>query len=760
MERDRKTDPTSGRLTAAQDIHANRWPRDLLFFGIAAVGILVLFLWLEPFELLHELSRNVEHFELDEVIFASLPISLFLTWFAYRRWQDFAVELDRRIATEDKLQEINETLEQRIEERTAAHTASEEAATKAHRRLLDTIESMDNGFALFDHNDRLALYNQQFTAMFPLIADLIQPGAHFEALAWAMTERHQNVDSVTDPTDWVQRRLEIRKKQTGVFIHQMANGKWILVNSHRTADGQTMSNYVDITALKQTEEQLRASEEQLRLITDAMPVLIGYVDDTQHYRFINKIAEEWHKRPRAQTIGKTMKEILAKGVYQKVRPQIEAALSGTEVSFEGKFAFADGARRYVRVNYIPHFDNGQKVRGFFALAEDITEQKETEARLHQAQKSEAIGQLTGGVAHDFNNLLGIILGNIELLQEDAVERGASENLIAAALSATLRGKELTQRLLAFARQQPLNPQATNLNALASTTMELLRRTLEESVEIETVLAGGLWEAMVDPNQLENALINLAINARDAMPSGGKLTVETANVRLDDAYARENTEVRSGQYVMLAVTDTGVGMASGVETRVFDPFFTTKEVGKGSGLGLSMVYGFVKQSGGHVKIYTEEGAGTSVKLYLPKSISRMEPARPRENREAKIQLEGKTILVVEDAEDLRNVAVALLENLGCKVFAAESGPKALTILDETPEIELLFTDIVLPDGMNGVELARKAQVRRPDLRILYTSGYTENAIVHQGKLDSGVHLLDKPYRKADLARKIQAVFDIN
>jgi PAS domain S-box-containing protein len=381
---------------------------------------------------------------------------------------------------------------------------------------------------------------------------------------------------------------------------------------------------------------------------------------------------------------------------------------------------------------------------------------QAEAQLRAAQRMEAIGQLTGGVAHDFNNLLTVILGNAEMLVEGLTDDAQLRMLAEMTQTAAQRGAELTQRLLAFARRQPLDPAAVDVNALLGSMDALLRRTLGDEVEVELVRGGGLWRALVDAPQLENALLNLCLNARDAMPDGGRLTIETANAALDDAYAREAEEVEPGQYVMIAVSDTGVGMTEEVRARAFDPFFTTKAVGRGSGLGLSMVFGFVKQSRGHVRLYSEPGQGTTVRLYLPRAAA--EPPAVASAVPEGLPRGAEAVLLVEDDTQVREHAARLLESLGYRVLAAPDGPSALALLREGKAVDLLFTDVVMPGGMNGRELADAARALRPGLPVLFTSGYTENAIVHHGRLDRGVLLLAKPYRRGELAAKLRQALD--
>ena len=390
------------------------------------------------------------------------------------------------------------------------------------------------------------------------------------------------------------------------------------------------------------------------------------------------------------------------------------------------------------------------------LAREIAEREHTESQLRQAQKVEALGRLTGGVAHDFNNMLAIIIGNLDLalkrMNEDRPRR-----LVQNALEGAQRAAALTNRLLAFSRLQPLEPKPTDLNKCVTETSNLLHRTLGENIVIETVLGAGVWRALVDTSQMENAILNLAINARDAMPNGGKLTLETSNTYLDQAYADEHDEVVAGQYVMLAITDTGVGMNAETMARAFDPFFTTKPVGSGTGLGLSQVHGFIKQSGGHVKLYSEPGIGTSVKLYLPRSLAIGDTA-PDKPAPAKQDVSGLSVLVVEDADGVREFAVEALEHLGYAVHQADGADAALTLLRGARPVDLLLTDVVMP-GLNGRKLAEEAWRVRPKLKVLYMTGYTRNAIVHNGVLDHGTHLLTKPFTLAQLEDALRRVFEI-
>jgi signal transduction histidine kinase/ActR/RegA family two-component response regulator len=392
------------------------------------------------------------------------------------------------------------------------------------------------------------------------------------------------------------------------------------------------------------------------------------------------------------------------------------------------------------------------------VTDEVTSRMQAEEALRQAQKMEAIGQLTGGIAHDFNNMLASVIGGLNLTQR-RLSRGDLDvdKFIEGALESAYRAARLTQRLLQFSRQSPLEPVALDVNKLTSGMSDLLARTLGETIHVETVLSAGLWNAKADPGQLENVVLNLAVNARDAMPDGGNLTIETSNTFVDEAYASDN-EMVEGQYVLIAVTDTGHGMPADVLAKVFDPFFTTKPVGKGTGLGMSQVYGFAKQSGGHVKIYSEVDHGTTVKLYLPRQVgTATSVARPK----AELAPSGgsETVLVVEDEDRVRNFAAEALRELGYNVLEAGDGPAALAVLQSERDTALLFTDVVMP-GMTGRELADHAVSSRPELKVLYSTGYTRNAIVHNGVVDAGTNFLQKPYSLNDLARKVRAVLDGN
>ena len=564
-----------------------------------------------------------------------------------------------------------------------------------------------------------------------------------------------------------------------------------------------MAVVIEITDKVRIERELEAERKSLRLMFEQAPGFIAVLSGPEH-RF-TMVNEAYRTLVAArdvvgQTVAEALPEVVEQGfvslldrVYASGEPHIGR---GTPVNLQqGPDRVL--AERYLNFIYQPIVAGDGATSGIFIQGHDVTEQRETEKailaevaerrraeealqvlnntleqrvhdevharskveeQLRQVQKMEAVGQLTGGIAHDFNNMLAVILGGLNLLQRK-LARGETdvERFIEGAIDAAQRAATLTQRLLAFSRQQPLSPEPLIINKLVAGMSELLDRTLGEHVKVETVLAAGLWQVKADPAQLENAILNLAVNARDAMPGGGRLTIETLNAFVDDAYAQEYA-IEAGQYVLIAVADTGAGMAPEVIAKAFDPFFTTKGAGKGTGLGLSQVYGFVRQSGGHVKIYSELGVGTSVKIYLPRLYGEA-AATEQAKRLATVHrgLRSEIILVVEDEERVRALSVEALRELGYGVVEASGPSQALRMLDEGQQVTLLFTDVVMPD-MSGRQLADRARGKRPNLKVLYTTGYTRNAIVHNGMLDPGTNLLTKPFSIEELAGKIRKILD--
>ncbi|HEU4952086.1 MAG TPA: PAS domain S-box protein [Holophagaceae bacterium] len=495
--------------------------------------------------------------------------------------------------------------------------------------------------------------------------------------------------------------------------------------------------------------------EQASLLDEAGEAILT-MDLEGHIRYWNGGAERLYGWSAAEAVGQR-KEDLLQEVPQVFQEAFRRVLR--EGTWSGQFnpRTKDGRLLTVEAHWSLVKDERGLPRAILAINTDITRRLELENQLRQSQRLEVIGQLTGGVAHDFNNLLTVILGNADLLAQGLADNPRLLRLADMTRAAAQSGAELTRRLLAFARRQALQPRVLEVNGFLAGLDGMLRRTLGEDIEIEYVRGAGLWPALVDPAQLESAILNLCVNARDAMQAGGRLTLETANVHVDRVYADQHPDVAPGQYVLVAVSDTGVGIPPEHLARVFEPFFTTKEVGKGTGLGLSMVYGFVKQSKGHVKVYSEPGLGTTVRLYLPRADHAADAPAPAAAPTAALR-GTESILLVEDNDLVRQVAEQQLLALGYRVITAPNGPAALDILERDEPVDLLFTDVVMPGGMTGAQLAKAAQALRPGLKVLYTSGYTENSIVHHGRLDKGVHLLNKPYRQIDLARMVREVLD--
>ena len=556
---------------------------------------------------------------------------------------------------------------------------------------------------------------------------------------------------------------------------------------------------VDVSVETATLDALKESEERFRTLSNTLPAFIFVADVNGANTYSNRVFQTY--------TGKSSQELSGSGWLDTVHPEdrerAKAGWSGawqTGKSYDAEYRFhhhADGYRVFI-VRATPVRDAEGTVSQWVGTCIDTqelvsarkaleaasaklelsvaertadlqnalsnlrtvaAERQAAETQVRQMQKLESIGQLTGGIAHDFNNMLAIVIGSLDLAKRRIKsEPDRALKGIETAEEGARRAAQLTARLLAYSRQQALAPEVLNVNKLVGSMSELLRRTIGEGVLVETVLAGGLWNTLVDAAQLESSIVNLCVNARDAMPDGGKLTIETANAHLDDAYATQHPEATHGQYILIGVTDTGTGMPPEVIERAFDPFYTTKGVGKGTGLGLSQVYGFVKQSGGHVKIYSEPGQGTTVKIYLQRKLAEAALAvELKKSEEPPAANDGEILLVVEDEEAVRHMAVDVLRDLGYTVVQARDANQALEVLVVQPNISLLFTDIVMPN-MNGRQLAEQALKMYPGLKVLFTTGYTRNAVVHNGILDAGVAFLQKPFSVYDLATKVRSVLD--
>jgi PAS domain S-box-containing protein len=549
----------------------------------------------------------------------------------------------------------------------------------------------------------------------------------------------------------------------GELVHRHRSGRRVVVASqwalHRDAAGNPLSVLKldwDVTEARRAQAMIVEREARLRSILDTAPDAIITIDERGRIQSFSTAAERLFGYVAGEVIGHNVKMLMPTPHHENHDGYLARYVRTGDKRIIGIGRQVEGRRKDGAI-FPMHLAVGEVKLGdthiFSGFVTDLTARVKMEQDLRQAQKMEAVGQLTGGVAHDFNNLLTVISGNLEMLErrlDDAEQRA----ILKEAQEASQLGAELSKRLLAFGRRQSLNPKPIDLNSLVAGMVDLLRRSLGATVEVAPRLAEGLPMVMVDPGQVENALLNLAVNGRDAMPNGGRLVIETALAELDEDFADVYAEVAPGSYVTLSVTDTGTGMAPEIRQRAFEPFYTTKGPGAGSGLGLSMVYGFAKQSGGHVQLYSEVGRGTTVRLYLPARRDAADATDRREAASVARAASGETILVVEDDQRVRRVSVRRLKELGYAVVEADSGPAALAVLDRREPIDLLFTDIVMAGGMTGVELAQEVRRRRPELKILFTSGYAEPAVMKGGLSTPDAGWLGKPYSIDELQAKLR------
>jgi PAS domain S-box-containing protein len=588
---------------------------------------------------------------------------------------------------------------------------------------------------------------------------------------WSREEAFGQVVHELLKTEYPQPRSKIvaklRKEGSwqGEIEHQKKDGSvvsvstlWVARKSEDDVIHAVLQNNSDITGLKRAQDEIAAREAHLRSILDTVPEAMIVIDANGSVTSFSAAAAQLFGYRPEEVVGQNVKMLMPAPYRGEHDGYIGHYLRTGEARIIGygrvvKGLTKDGAIFPMELAVGEARSDGQRI--FTGFIRDLTSRQKMEEELRQSQKMEAIGQLTGGLAHDFNNLLTVITGNLEMLEMSLKDSNQRE-LLKDAQDAAQDGAKLTGQLLAFGRRQPLNPKPTDLAPLISNFSELLRRTLGESIELHIRVTGSGNLCVVDAPQLQNALLNLAINARDAMPRGGKLTIDISRTRLDVDYAQMYPDIRTGRYVLVAVTDTGSGMSEEVRQRAFEPFFTTKPTGAGTGLGLSMVYGFVKQSGGNIQIYSELGQGTSVRIFLPlaESVHTSEELAPGAGEMDAMPRGSETILVVEDDARVRRVTTARLRSLGYEVIEADNGAAAFALLAAHPKIAMIFTDVVMPGGMNGDELAEAALAAKPDLKVLFTSGYAEPAVARQG-LGAGAWL-KKPYTAAELAEKVREI----
>ncbi len=642
----------------------------------------------------------------------------------------------------------------RAEHATAALRESEASQRALFRNAPVPMHALDKNWCVIDVNRSwLELFGRERTEVVGRSITEFEDGG-------AALDRPQPWGEIIPPGELQDAHLRYRKKSGEIVeafvsstIERDSNGDFV----------RSISTVIDVTARLRAEEAVHHAQQFSQLIADSSTDGIVAVDAGFRCTIWNRAMEALSDVPRGVVLGRNLFALRPDLVGSPVEIAWRDALQGKKTSIHNRaFRFPrTGRGGSFDADFAPLYASDRSVIGALAFLRDVTERQRIEQQLRQAQKMEAVGQLTGGIAHDFNNLLTVVLGNIDMLRQQLATADISRNdpgvqRAADAVSrAAERGALLTQQLLAFSRRQPLDPISVDPNKLVAGMSELLRRTLGEAIAVETILAGGIWRTLADPNQLENAILNLALNARDAMPSGGTLTLETANGFLDENYAAAHEDVTPGQYVMIAVSDSGLGMSREVAEKAFEPFFTTKQAGQGTGLGLSQVYGFVRQSGGHVKIYTEPGQGTSVKIYLPRFRSAATALDiPGKTEAIAPQAHGELILVVEDDDDVRAYSAGVLQQLGYRVLTAADGAAALRLVESEPEVKLIFTDVGLPGTLNGRQVADAALRIRPSLKVLFTTGYARNAIVHQGRLDPDVELLGKPFSWSALGARVR------
>ena len=642
---------------------------------------------------------------------------------------------------------------------------------------IDALDYLDQGISIFDHELRLVACNKRMLDLLELPESLAQTNQHLSEFFRFNAQRGEYGEGDID--ELVAERVTLAKNfQPHLFDRIRPDGTIIEVRGNpMEKNGGFVTTYTDVTeqrhaearlekrVIKRTEEYrqetaahlktanaLHKSELWIRQIADAVPALIAYIDKNNRYQFANNMHQNWFGLNRKQLIDRSIFDL----VEEKNRPQFERdiaiVLQGTEASSEYVIRRKGRSPMDVSITFIPHFDDDKNMQGYFFLGQDLTEHKQTQRELVESQKMQALGRLTGGIAHDFNNLLTIILGNLNFIEDDSLDTNEMREVIQHCQQAAKRGGELIQRLLTFSRRQSLKPESTNINMMIEDFTLLLQRTLGETIQVKCKLGSGLPKASVDKNQLETCLLNLALNARDSMPKGGQLSIHT------QAYFKPEqhhtfTDLPSGDYLMLSVRDQGDGMSEETISRAFEPFYTTKPSGVGTGLGLSMVYGFVKQSGGGIDINSTVGSGTTVRLIFPIDKQYSDTKQSKEEL-PKPEPQTARVLLVEDDEGVRQFVHRTLNKLGYNVDLAENGEFALEQLSNNPDYDLVLTDIVMPGSVSGLDLYTRINLEHPATQVLCMTGYSEEL---DSELDEQ-HLLHKPFQRNQLATKLEQLLE--
>ena len=646
------------------------------------------------------------------------------------------------------------------------------------------LDLLDQGITVFDANLRLVAWNEPFLRLLEFPPELAYVGAPFENFIRHNAERGEYGPGDSE-TQIAERVAAAANFAPHITERQRPNGRTLLLRGEPLHDKGFVTLYSDVTEQRYIENlteyqniqldervrrrtaqlenanatltrantensriaaALRRNEERLRLINDTIPILIGYVDQNEIYQYANKGYSDWFGVPEGSVTGNAIPDVIGREVYAQIRDPVRKALSGQQVTYEYQMT-RNGQTVFARSALVPEITPEGETLGFFVFSHEITEEKRMQAALVQAQKMEAIGQLTGGLAHDFNNLLTVIIGNLAALQDHRPNDAEVLEFVEPALQSARRGVQLIKRLLTFSRQQPLEPQAVELGRLIGNLSKLVRRSLPESIAVSTDLAGASIYALVDPGQLESALLNFALNARDAMPDGGRLHIAARSVELAGDAA--TFDVLPGRYALLEVADNGSGMDAATLARVFEPFFTTKRFGLGSGLGLSMAYGFVKQSGGGISIQSQPGQGTTVLMVLPLTTPESDGDAPADD--SALTNGGELVLLVEDDPDVRRVVRQQLVDFGYPVIEAENGVQALEMIEQITDIAIVVSDVIMPGGINGRQLAAAVLGDHPHIRIVLMSGYTDEAT---GDVGNELPVLAKPFAAQDLARALQ------